>query len=41
MRSPKWIGYALARHFELKVAHKGNNDPKDLERPQNHNQNMA
>lgn len=32
MRSPKWIGYALATHFDLKVAHKGNNDPKDLER---------
>ena len=32
MRSPKWIGYALATHFDLKVVHKGNNDPKDLER---------
>jgi hypothetical protein len=32
MRSPKWIGYTLARHFELKIAHKGNNAPKDLER---------
>jgi hypothetical protein len=32
MRSPKWLGYALAAHFDLKVVHKGNNDPKDLER---------
>jgi hypothetical protein len=31
MRSPKWIGYALATHFDLKIVHKGNNDPKDLE----------
>ena len=32
MRSPKWIGYALATHFDLKIVHKGNNDQKDLER---------
>ncbi|WP_426442047.1 AAA family ATPase [Bradyrhizobium genosp. P] len=32
MRSPKWIGYALAKHFDLPIVHKGNNQPKDLER---------
>lgn len=31
-RSPKWIGYALASHFELSVSHKGENDPKDVSR---------
>ena len=32
MRSPKWIGYALAARFELTVSHKGENDPKDVSR---------
>jgi hypothetical protein len=32
MRSPKWIGYALASHFGLAVSHKGHRDPKDLSR---------
>jgi AAA domain len=32
MRSPKWIGYALATHFSLSLSHKGHRDPKDLAR---------
>lgn len=31
-RSPKWIGYALAAHFELQVTHKGASDPRDVSR---------
>ena len=32
MRSPKWIGFALASHFGLSLSHKGHRDPKDLAR---------
>jgi hypothetical protein len=31
-RSPKWIGYALAAHFDMLVSHKGASDPKDVSR---------
>jgi hypothetical protein len=30
VRSPQWIGYALAEHLNLSVSYKGANDPKDL-----------
>jgi hypothetical protein len=33
-RSPKWFGYALALHFNLKVSHAGVTEPKDLARVQ-------
>jgi hypothetical protein len=33
-RSPKWFGYALAIHFNLKVSHAGATEPKDLARVQ-------
>ena len=33
-RSPKWFGYALAKHFDLKVSHAGDTDPADLARVQ-------
>jgi AAA domain len=29
-RSPKWIGYALASHFGMKVSYSADNDPKDF-----------
>jgi hypothetical protein len=32
MRSPKWIGYALAKHFDMAISHAGGKDPKDLSR---------
>jgi AAA domain len=32
MRSPKWIGYALAKHFDMAVSSSGDKDPKDLSR---------
>ena len=32
--SPKWFGYALAKHFDLKVSHAGDTDPADLARVQ-------
>jgi RecA-family ATPase len=33
-RSPKWFGYELAKHFDLKVSHAGDTDPADLARIQ-------
>jgi RecA-family ATPase len=33
-RSPKWFGYALAKHFNLKVSHASDTEPKDLARVQ-------
>ena len=31
-RSPEWFGYALAKHFDLKVSHAGDTEPADLAR---------
>ncbi len=33
-RSPKWFGYALAKHFNLRISHAGDTEPKDLARVQ-------
>jgi hypothetical protein len=33
-RSPEWFGYALAKHFDLKVSHEGDTEPADLARIQ-------
>ncbi len=33
-RSPKWFGYALAKHLHIAVSHDADNDPKDLARLQ-------
>jgi RecA-family ATPase len=41
MRSPKWIGYALAKHFDMAVSSSGDKDPKDLSRLKTNHQNMA
>jgi AAA domain len=31
-RSPNWIGYPVAAHLQIKVSHKGENNPKDVAR---------
>ena len=33
-RSPKWFGYALAKHLHIAVSHDADSDPKDLARLQ-------
>jgi AAA domain len=33
-RSPKWLGYALANHFDFKVAYGADNEPKDFAKMQ-------
>jgi hypothetical protein len=32
VRSPKWFGWALAKQLKIRVAYKGDNDPKDMAR---------